>query len=358
MTEDALKLTTYFGERLRNEGRFVADGLQELYSEADIAMSILLRGVEGFGLRHHLRTDHSLSLSEDLPAVAVAVDSRERIQALVERTADLVRPGLITLERAVLYRTGRDEPALLPPPTDGEHKLTIYLGRHDRVGGAPAFVAVCELLRQRGIGGATVLLGVDGTRNGLRERAHFMRRNEDVPLMVIAVGAAASIDRVLPEVSALLGDPLITLERIEVCKRDGRLLRRPSPANEPDANGLVMWQKFMVYASEAVLHESLPMHRALTRRLRAAGVSGSTTLRGIWGFHGDHDPHGDRFLQLGRRAPTVTIVIEHPERSAQVFEIIDELTHDRGLVTSELVPALRSTSARHSRGTLRLFGSG
>ena len=61
------KLTTYFGERQRSGGAFVADALLELYGRHEIAASILLRGTEGFGLKHHLRTDRSLSLSEDLP---------------------------------------------------------------------------------------------------------------------------------------------------------------------------------------------------------------------------------------------------------------------------------------------------
>ena len=36
----------------------------------------MLRGAEGFGLKHHLRTDRLLTLSEDLPLVSVAVDTR------------------------------------------------------------------------------------------------------------------------------------------------------------------------------------------------------------------------------------------------------------------------------------------
>ena len=61
------------------------------------------------------------------------------------------------------------------------------------------------------------------------------------------------------------------------------------------------------------------------RRLRSAGISGTTTLRGIWGFHGDHAPHGDRLLQLGRHVPTVTIVIDTPERIATAGERSGEI---------------------------------
>ena len=58
-----------------------------------------------------------------------------------------------------------------------------------------------------------------------------------------------------------------------------------------------LWQKLMVYTSEAARHDGQPIHRAIVRRLRSASISGATTTRGIWGFHGDHAPHGDHFLQ-------------------------------------------------------------
>jgi len=95
--------------------------------------------------------------------------------------------------------------------------------------------------------------------------------------------------------------------------------------------------------SEAALHDGRPVHRAITRALRAHGSSGATSLRGIWGFHGDHRPHGDRPFQIGRRVPTVTVVIDTPERIGRAFPIIDVLTREHGLVTSELVPAARNT---------------
>ena len=96
----------------------------------------------------------------------------------------------------------------------------------------------------------------------------------------------------------------------------------------------------MIYTSEAVRHQGQPVHRAIVRRLRSAGLSGATTLRGIWGFHGDHAPHGDRLLQLGRHVPAVTIVIDTPERIARAYSVIDDLTSERGLVTCETISYL------------------
>jgi PII-like signaling protein len=351
VNEDALKLTSYFGERQRAADHgFAADALLGLYGRHAIATSILLRGVEGFGAGQRLRTDRSLTLSDDLPLISVAVDTRPRIEALLEPTSGLLRSGLVTLERARLL-TGDIEAAGPGREPDDETKLTVYVGRQDRVYRVPAFVAVCDLLHRRGIAGATALLGVDGTAHGRRERAAFFSRNAGTPMMVIAVGSGERIARALPELGGLLRRPLLTLERVRICKRDGELLGRPPavpqsrPPGEPgdpdDPAGLPLAQKLMVYTSEAALQDGQPIHRAIVRRLRAAAISGATTQRGIWGFHGDHPPHGDRLLQLGRHVPALTIVIDAPDRIATAFDIIDDLTAEHGLVTCETVPAIR-----------------
>ena len=352
MNEDALKLTSYFGERQRTaDNGFAADALLDLYGQRGIATSILLRGVEGFGARQRLRTDRSLTLSDDLPLTAVAVDTRSRIEGLLESTSGLLRSGLVTLERARLLTGDLGAVAPIDAPDD-ETKLTVYLGRQERVYRVPAFVAVCDLLHRRGIAGATALLGVDGTAHGKRQRAAFFSRNAGTPMMVIAVGSGTRIARVLPELGGLLRQPLLTLERVRICKRDGELLCRPPSAGESlppaDPTGMPLARKLMVYTSEAALHDGQPIHRAIVRRLRAAGVSGATTQRGMWGFHGDHPPHGDRLLQLGRHVPALTIVIDTPERIQTAFDIIDDLTAEHGLVTCETVPAIRPVGDGHA----------
>ncbi len=353
MNGDCLKLTTYFGERDRTSGGLLADELLDLYGAQRLQASVLLRGTEGFGRLHHLHTDRLLSLSEDLPVVSVAVDRRERIEATLERVLQIKRRGLITLERTRLL-TGAAEPVQLPEQLSEATKLTVYLGRHERVDGAPAFVAICELLHRGGIAGASVLLGVDGTRNGHRARARFFSANVNVPTMLIAVGSGAQIAQVLPELTRLLSEPLLTLERVRVCKRDGRLLATPHELPASDERGLGLWQKLMIYTSQSATYEGHPLNLQLIRRLRESDAAGATTLRGIWGFHGAHAPHGDRFLQLRRHVPIVTIIIDTPERIAHSFQIVDELTAEHGLVTSEMVPAMSALSETQTRGGLRL----
>ncbi len=353
MNEDCLKLTTYFGERDRTADGLLADELLDIYGGHRLQTSVLLRGVEGFGRLHHVHTDRLLSLSEDLPVVSIAVDRRDRIEPMLELVLQVKRRGLITLERARLL-SGEIGPVELPEELGEATKLTVYVGRQERVYRTPAFVAVCDLLYRRGIAGATVLLGVDGTNRGRRTRAKFFARNEDVPMMIIAVGAGDKIGQVLPELGGLLDQPLLTLERVRVCKRDGELLARPHGLPGTDEHGLAMWQKLMVYTSQTAMYEGRPVNLEIVRRLRESDAAGATSLRGVWGFHGDHAPHGDKLFQLQRHVPVTTITIDTPERTARAFDIIDELTREHGLVTSEMVPAMTAMSETESVGGLKL----
>ena len=306
------KLTVYLGERERLNGGFAADALNDLYARREIETSVLLRGMAGFGAKHGLRSDRQLTLSEDLPLVSVAVDHAEQIEAALAEVRQLGLAGRVTLEGARL-------------PADGElehdTKLTLYLGRRDE------YRPVVQRLHDAGVGGATVLLGVDGTIRGARQRARFFHGNAAVPLMVIAVGAP---DRIAASLQQLPDEPVTTLERIRVCKRDGQLLAEPEQRGE--------WQKLTVYTSEQAHHDGQPLHLQLLRRLRAAGAAGATCLRGVWGYHGDHAPHGDSFWQLRRRVPVVTVAVDRAERIHDWFAIADELTGAAGLVTSEVVP--------------------
>jgi PII-like signaling protein len=349
----ALKLTTYLGERDRAGDRFLSDALLDVYERHGFQASVLLRGVEGFGAKHHLQTQRLLTLSEDLPLVTVAVDTRERISAALPEVTALHEHGLVTLERArmVAGEVGR---VRLPEDLHEATKLTIYCGRQERAGGTPAFVAVVDLLHRHGASGATVLLGVDGTAHGERRRARFFRRNAAVPLTIVSVGAGDAIAAAVAELDALLERPLLTLERVRVCKRDGRRLAEPDHVPDADETGLPLWQKLMVYSGEQARVDGRPQYAELVRRLRSAGAGGATSLRGVWGFYGGHRPHGDKLLSLQRHVPVLTVIVDRPDRIRRWFEIVDAVTASSGLVTSEMVPAVRTAGPLARGGSLAL----
>ena len=70
--------------------------------------------------------DRLLSLSEDLPVVSVAVDTRERIESMLEPVMRIKRKGLVTLERARLLQGDVGE-VRVPEELGEAIKLTVYV---------------------------------------------------------------------------------------------------------------------------------------------------------------------------------------------------------------------------------------
>lgn len=352
MTADALKLTVYFGERDRLDGELVSDVLGDVYERHGVKAAILLRATEGFGIKHRLHTQRMLTLSEDLPLVSVAVDERERIESLLPEVEPLIEGGLVTLERARLVT--ELEGAIADPEAVGDVKLTLYLGRRERVGARVAHAIAVETIRRHGVAGATVLLGLDGLLHHSRKRARFLSRNADVPLLVVSVGASNAIVSALAELGPLLDDPLATLERVTVCKRDGVGVMPAVGLPDTDPAGLGVWQKLTVLVGEQARHGRHPLYVELVHRLRLEGAAGATALRGIWGYSGDHAPHGDSVLAVRRRVPVVVTLVDRPARIREWWPLVDDVTSKEGLVTSELVPAFQAVGPGIASGGLRL----
>ena len=145
---------------LRRDARPLADSA--------VATSVVLRGIASFGPHHDLRSDQSLSLSEDPPIAIAAVDTADKMAGLADQVAAMMPRGLVTLERAHArrrVRRGRPDAA----------KLTVYVGRQDRADGRPAYRAVCDVLHRLGFAGASVFLGVDGTAHGAAQTGRLLQ---------------------------------------------------------------------------------------------------------------------------------------------------------------------------------------
>lgn len=118
----------------------------------------------------------------------------------------------------------------------GERTLMrIFIGESDRAregprAGKPLYEAIVLLLRERGFAGATVLRGIEGF--GASARVHtdrILRLSLDLPLVIEVVEREERIQEMLPELDAMIGGGLITLERARV------ILYRPEESGEGDA---------------------------------------------------------------------------------------------------------------------------
>lgn len=103
---------------------------------------------------------------------------------------------------------------------EGEQILMrLFIGESDIYRGKPLFMAIIELFKERGLAGATVLRGIAGY--GARSRihsTHLLRLSQDLPIIIEVVDSQEHLDGVFPEIEAMMGDGLITTEKVKVLR--------------------------------------------------------------------------------------------------------------------------------------------
>lgn len=95
--------------------------------------------------------------------------------------------------------------------------LRVHIGESDKADGRPLYEVIVTKARERGLAGATVLRGFLGF--GANSRIHtskVLRLSEDLPVVVEIVDAAEKIEAFLPELDRLIGEGLVTLEKVRV----------------------------------------------------------------------------------------------------------------------------------------------
>jgi PII-like signaling protein len=95
--------------------------------------------------------------------------------------------------------------------------LRIFVGESDNWHGKPLYQAIVERVREAGLAGATVLRGLEGF--GAHSRIHttrILRLSEDLPVLIEIVDQAERIEAIVPELEKMIGEGLMTLERVHV----------------------------------------------------------------------------------------------------------------------------------------------
>ena len=95
--------------------------------------------------------------------------------------------------------------------------MRIHIGERDKFRGRPLYAEIVELLRRKHYAGATVIRGIMGF--GASSRIHTDRILElslDLPIVVECIDTEERIESILPELDAMIGGGLITLERANV----------------------------------------------------------------------------------------------------------------------------------------------
>jgi PII-like signaling protein len=106
-------------------------------------------------------------------------------------------------------------------PEDGL-LLRILIGESDRYGRKPLYEAIVLKAKELDLAGATVLRGILGF--GASSRLHtakFLRLSEDLPLVIEIVDSEEYINRLLPFLDEVIGEGLITMEKVRIIRYRG-----------------------------------------------------------------------------------------------------------------------------------------
>src|SRR5919204_6957624 len=121
----------------------------------------------------------------------------------------------------------------MPHGFTGERTLMrIHVGERDRYKGKPLYQAIIELLRARQYAGATVFRAIAGFGASSRLRTDRLELlSLDLPIVIECVETEERIQAILPELDAMIGGGLITLERARV------IVYRPELPGDQRAEG-------------------------------------------------------------------------------------------------------------------------
>lgn len=123
LPHEAMLLRIFLGESDRWNHKPLYEAIVLKARERHMAGATVLRGPMGFGKSSRLHTAKILQLSMDLPLVIEIVDSEEKIQDFLPLLDEMMKGGLVTLEKVKVIDY-RANPDLLTPPNTDESKPT------------------------------------------------------------------------------------------------------------------------------------------------------------------------------------------------------------------------------------------
>ncbi len=95
---DAVKLTAYVSDAVRYEHKPLYEAVLELLHKEGISGATVAHGTAGYGADKQLHTIKILRLSNDLPVIITAIDTQEKIEAVIPKLDSMIEKGLVTIE--------------------------------------------------------------------------------------------------------------------------------------------------------------------------------------------------------------------------------------------------------------------
>ena len=97
-TGKAVKVTLYLSDGAKHHGVPVYTSVVDFLFHSGIAGVTVTKGVAGFGARHRIHSAHILDLSDHLPIKVEFIDTREKVDAVMQELESRCGCGLIEVQ--------------------------------------------------------------------------------------------------------------------------------------------------------------------------------------------------------------------------------------------------------------------
>ncbi len=108
LPEEGMLLRIFIGESDKYKSKALYEQIVIKARELNLAGATVIRGIMGFGAHSRIHTAKLLALSEDMPVIVEIVDTEEKLNSLLPFLDEIMKDGMITLEKArvIRYRHG------------------------------------------------------------------------------------------------------------------------------------------------------------------------------------------------------------------------------------------------------------
>ncbi|SDN52177.1 hypothetical protein SAMN04487981_105322 [Streptomyces sp. cf386] len=102
-------------------------------------------------------------------------------------------------------------------------RVTVYVGESDTWQHRPLYSEIVHRAHAAGLAGASVFRGIEGFgASSVIHTSRLLSLSEDLPVAIVIVDAEERVRAFLPQLDALVGEGLVTLDDCEVIRYVGR----------------------------------------------------------------------------------------------------------------------------------------
>ncbi len=100
----AVKVTIYLAEGATHHHAPVFQSILDFLFDSGVAGATVMKGVAGFGAEHRMHAAHLLDLSDRLPLKIEFIETREKVESLLDKLSALCGTGLIEMQETTVVK--------------------------------------------------------------------------------------------------------------------------------------------------------------------------------------------------------------------------------------------------------------